>query len=248
MVDPGTDAGDAAPDPAEPAAPDPAAPAAPDPAEPAAPEQAKRRNPWIWISALLALVAVGLAIWAVGVKSDRDQANDELEASQQALAGTQEQLETAQQEPVATPTPEPEDESAAGRVALTAGAAAAVKTVIDDLQADLGATQADLDATEEDLEQATKEAEAADQKAAKAEKQAKQAGDETEKAEAEADQAKAEVDAAESRASIARECARAYVTAIGGLFEGDDPEARAPEVRADLEGITAQCRQAFADA
>jgi len=36
---------------------------------------------------------------------------------------------------------------------------------------------------------------------------------------------------AESKASIARECARARVTAIGELFEGQKPEDRAATVR-----------------
>ena len=213
----------------------------------AAPEQEKHRNPWIWISAVLAIVAIGVAIWALGVKSDSDRAKDDLAGTQQELASTQEQLETAQQEPAATPTPEPDDDSRDGRAALTIGAVAAVKALIEDLEADLGATQQDLEATEQDLEEAAKQAEEADQKAADAKKQAEQAGDETDKAEAEADQAKAEAEAAESRAAIARDCARAYLTAIGGLFEGESPEDQAPEVRTQLEAVTAQCRSAFAD-
>jgi len=222
MADPGTDEDDAAPD------------------------QRKRRNPWIWISAVLAIVAVGVTIWALGVKSDNDQAKDELAGTQQELASTQEQLDSAQQEPEATPTPEPDDDSQGGRAVLGVGAVAAVKALIEDLEADLGATQQDLEATEQDLEETAKQAEEADQKAAKAKKQAEQAGDETDKAQAEADQAKAEAEAAESRAAIARDCARAYITAIGGLFEGESPQDQAPEVRTQLEGVTAQCQSAFA--
>src|SRR5688500_18869075 len=98
----------------------------------AASAEPKHRNPWIWISAVLAIIAVGVAIWALGVKSDNDRAKDDLEGAQQELASTQEQLETAQQEPETTPTPEPEDDPRDGRAALTVGAVAAVKALIDD--------------------------------------------------------------------------------------------------------------------
>ena len=76
--------------------------------------------------------------------------------------------------------------------------------------------------------------------------QAQQAGNETEKAQAEADQAQAELEAAESRAIVARDCARAYLAAIGELFEGESPEEQADAVRDELQGITAQCEDAFA--
>jgi hypothetical protein len=223
MADPGTGGDDAAPA-----------------------QERKHSDAWIWISAVLAIIAVGVTVWALGMKSDNDQAKDDLVGAQQELADTQEQLETAQQEPEATPTPEPEDDPQGGRAVLAAGAVAAVKGLIDDLEADLGASQQDLETTEQDLEEATKQAEQADQKADKAEQQAEQAGDETDKAEAEADQAKAEAEAAESRAAIARDCAKAYITAIGGLFEGESPEVQAPAVRTQLEGVTAQCQSAFA--
>ena len=34
----------------------------------------KRRNPWIWVSAVLAVVAAGLLIWGPNAKSDADKA------------------------------------------------------------------------------------------------------------------------------------------------------------------------------
>jgi DNA repair exonuclease SbcCD ATPase subunit len=214
----------------------------------AKPESQKRRNWWIWISAALGIAAVGVLIWALGMKSENDNANDQLVTTQRELVATQEELERAQQEPARASTPEPEDDSRDGRPVLTAGAVAAITALINDLQEELGATEQDLEAAEQDLEEATKQAEEADQKAAKAKKQAEQAGDATDKAEAEADQAEAEVEAAESRAAIARECARAYVTAIGQLFEGENPEDQATEVRDQLQDVTAHCKSAFADA
>ena len=52
--------------------------------EPVAPEPAprKHRNPWIWISAVLAIAAVGLLVWALTVRSDLDDTNAELDQVQ----------------------------------------------------------------------------------------------------------------------------------------------------------------------
>ena len=68
---------------------------------------------------------------------------------------------------------------------------------------------------------------------------------ETDKAKAEADQAKAEATAAESKAAIVAECAKAYFSAFGTLFEGDDVGAQAEQVREQLKGITSECQAAL---
>jgi hypothetical protein len=54
--------------------------------EPATPQVAgdeKHRSPWIWVSAVLAIVAVGLGIWAFTLKSDRDETKQELDTTKQ---------------------------------------------------------------------------------------------------------------------------------------------------------------------
>ena len=66
--------------------------------------------------------------------------------------------------------------------------------------------------------------------------------------EGEAKQAKAETEAAQSKAQAAAGCARAYVEALGGLFEGDDPRAQAASVRKDLQSVTADCKDTLAAA
>ena len=57
-------------------------------------EPAKSRKPWIWLSALLAVVAAGLLIWALTIKSDLDSANQELDSTQQQLADKTEELDS----------------------------------------------------------------------------------------------------------------------------------------------------------
>ena len=93
-----------------------------DPAEPGGPEDqspGKRRNPWIWISVVLALVAIGLLVWALNTKSDLDNAEQEADAAQSQL----------------------EQGKETGSAALKEG-----KTAYDDVTKQLGATTEDLDA------------------------------------------------------------------------------------------------------
>ena len=211
-----------------------------DDAQPAGSSTGKRRNWWVWISALLALVAAGLLVWALSVKSDQESTQDELASTKQQLEKSEQQQ--AQATPTATPTPA--DGGSGGAVAVAGGLAAA-KAVYDDLTEQLGTTQEDLAATEQDLKEANAKAEQADKDAAAAEKQAASADNETDKAKAEADQAKAEATAAESKAAIVAECAKAYFSAFGTLFEGDDVGAQAEQVREQLKGITSQCQAAL---
>ena len=52
-------------------------------------------------------------------------------------------------------------------------------------------------------------------------------------------------DQANAQLEIARNCAKAYVSAFGLLFEGDSVEDQVPEVRKQFEAITADCKAAF---
>ena len=120
----------------------------------------KRRNLWRWVSVLLAVVAVGLVVWALALKSDRDDAQQQLASTEQQLDETQQDLAQQQQEPTPTATPE-EDEDRGGDALVAAGGLAAAKSVYDDLKAELGATQEDLADTEKELQDASAEAAAA---------------------------------------------------------------------------------------
>ena len=200
------------------------------------PEQKKPRNWWIWISGALALVAAGLLIWALSLKSDHDSAQTELDKTKQQLASTQKELDSAKAQPT------PEADNGAGGAVVAAGAVAGFKALLDEL----GATQEDLATTQKDVEAANKKAQQAEEDAAAAKKKAEQANNETEKAQAEAEQAKAEQQASESKAAVARDCAKAYLSAFGTLVQSDDPEAEADAVRKQLSSITDECKQALA--
>ena len=206
----------------------------------------RRHSRWIWVSALLALVAVGLTIWALTLRSDLDNAQQELDTTTQQLASTKQDLETTKKE-LATTQQDVNDLQSSQRrrsgVALVTG-----KVVYDEFAKQLGAAHDELAATQQDVKSANKAATQAEQDAAAAKQDAADASDETDKANAEAKQAKAESQAAQSKAEAARGCAKAYIEAFGGLFEGDNPSAQAESVRKDLQSVTADCKETLAAA
>jgi hypothetical protein len=188
------------------------------PGPPEDPGWNKRRNPWVWISLVLALVAAGLLIWALNTQSDLDSAEqdaDELQA--QVARGKQ-----------------------TGSAVLEQG-----KAAYDDLSQQLGVTTEDLEATDQDLEDAQKKAGQAEQDAAAGERKAAEADNEADKAQAATDKAEAEAEAADPRAAIAADCAKAYVSALGVLFEGESVSAQAEVVKQQLGGISATCKAAL---
>jgi len=230
-------------------------------AAPSGETPSKHRNKWIWVSAGVGLVAVALLIWALTLRSDLDSTQAEADGAKQELASTSDELETTQQELGSTkqeldtttqqldeaaqatpePTPVEEEQGKGGTAALVAAG-----TLVTGLARELGATQEDVAATEQELEDAQKQADKAEQDAAAAKQQADDATDDAAKASAEVDQANAERDAAQAKAKIAAECGKAYISAFGGLFGSGNPREQVPEVRKELQGITAECKTAFA--
>lgn len=200
---------------------------------------AKPRKPWIWLSAVLAVVAAGLLIWALTIQSDLDSTQDELASTQQELDATRKELDGTKQELA-------EAKSERDRRRKTGLALVSAKALYDQFAEELDATNQDLAATQQDLEEAEKTATQAEQDAEAAKQAAADAGTETEKAKAQADQATADVKAAESRAAVAADCAKAYISAFGALFEGDSARDQAPAVREQLAGVTATCKDELA--
>jgi chromosome segregation ATPase len=92
-----------------------------------------RRNPWIWISALLALVAVGLLVWALSLQSDLDD-------TEKQVADLQAQIE--------------------GGSSKAEDVAAAAKSLADDVRSAVGGAGEDLEATKERIEAAAGDAQA----------------------------------------------------------------------------------------
>lgn len=222
----------------------------------------------MWVSALLAVATIGMAVWGFTLRSDLNSTREDLAATSQELAGTRQELATTKQELDASRQQVEQLESEGTtdrrrRVAGALGAAgglAAVKGVYDDLDEQLGATKEELGSTEEeldsteeeleaaqeDLEAATRAADAAAADAEAAEREAAEADTTSDRAQAETAQAKAEAEAATTRSTVVTDCVRAYVTAFGGLFEGDSVREQAAAVRERFEDITDDCEGALA--
>jgi chemotaxis protein histidine kinase CheA len=207
----------------------------------------RRHSRWLWVSALLATAAAGLGIWALTLRSDRDDSQQELDTTTQQLTSTEQQLDTTKQQ-LTTAEQDVEDlESSEGSERKGAGLAlVTAKVLYDEFTEQLGTTNDELAATQQDVEDANKAAAEAEKDAAAAKQDAADAGDASGKAEAEAKQAKAETQAAESKVRAAKGCAKAYIEAFGGLFEGDSASARAEAVRKDLKAVTLDCKDALA--
>src|SRR3954462_1010512 len=104
----------------------------------------KSRNLWVWITAALALVAIGLLIWALRGQSDLDSAQADLKSSQQQVESTQKELSDTKaqvaatpQPAAATPTATPEGGGGKGQTAARVAAGA----LVTGLARELGATR-----------------------------------------------------------------------------------------------------------
>ena len=49
------------------------------------------------------------------------------------------------------------------------------------------------------------------------------------------------------KAKIAADCGKAYVSALGKLFEGESIKSQAEVVKQELQSISSQCKAAFAE-
>jgi chromosome segregation ATPase len=195
---------------------DPHSPPVPAPGQPA---PGKRRNWWIWVSAALALVVVGLVVWQLDTQSD-------LDAAQKQVKDLQAQIDQG--------------------VAEGADAAAAYQAAYADLEQELGTTQQDLAQTEQELKDAQDAADQAQQAAAAAQEQAGEAKSAIDKAQAEADAANAQAEAAQAQVTITRDCANAFVGELTAVAQSEDPAAAAAAAKTDLQGIVDDCRAALA--
>jgi len=188
--------------------------------EPSAQEaaQKKHRSPWLWVSLVLALAVIGLAVWGINTKSDLDDANTTIDHLQNQL----------------------------GASAVTGTAvAASYKNAYNELEQQLGSSTADLSTTQAQLEDSQKAADQANEDAAKAKDKADKAANETDKANAQTEQAQAETKAAQEQTKTVTNCSQALLTSIGAVLQADDPKAEAEKQKSELEPIAANCKKAL---
>jgi predicted nucleic acid-binding Zn-ribbon protein len=180
--------------------------------------QKKHRSSWLWVSLVLALACIGLAVWGINTQSDLDDANTQVDHLQNQLG--------------------------AGAVTGTA-VAASYKSAFNDLEQQMGSASADLSTTQGQLEDSQKAADQANEDAAKAKDKADKAANETDKANAQVEQAQAETKAAQEQTKTVTNCAQALLTSIGTVLKADDPKAEAENQKNELEPIATDCKKAL---
>ena len=131
----------------------------------APPPQKKHRNPWVWVSGALALVAVGLLIWAVTTQSDLNSSEDDVSDLQTQVSNESAESEAAK--------------DAVGDLAQDLGAT----------NEDLAATEQQLEQAEQSAKNAEEDAAAAKKDADNAQNATEKAEAEAKEAEAQAESA-----------------------------------------------------------
>jgi uncharacterized membrane-anchored protein YhcB (DUF1043 family) len=185
-----------------------------------------KRSAWLWVSVVLAVVVVALLIWGLATRSDLNDTQSELDSANQQVA----QLKTDAEK----------NKGVAGTIVEAA------KGAYNQLAQQLGATSEDLAATQQDLTTAQQDADKAEQAATEAKQALDQATSAGEKAKATADDLKAQADVAKAKGTVAADCAKASIAAIGQLFEGESVQAQAQAVKQQLQTIGADCKTALA--
>jgi uncharacterized membrane-anchored protein YhcB (DUF1043 family) len=185
-----------------------------------------KRSAWMWVSVALAVVVAGLLIWGLMTKSDLNDTQSKLDSANQQVAQLKSDAE--QNKGVAATITE------------------AAKVAYNQLAQQLGVTSQDLAATQQDLSTAQQAATDAEQAANEAKQAVDQASSAADKAKATANQLRAQADAAKAKGTVAADCARASIAAIGQLFEGDSIKAQAEAVKSQLQTIGAGCKTAIA--
>ena len=183
-----------------------------------------RPNRWIWASAALAVVAVGVLVWALTLRSDRDETQADLEQANQQVAA----LEAEEQTPDTTMQK-------------------ALDAAYEELSTRLGTKGEDLESALAAVEEAKRTADAAVAKAATAKEAAAGIEGATEKAQATADQAQAEAEAAKAKGTVVADCAKASFAALGELLDGASLTAQLSTLRDTLGTIADDCKTALSE-
>ena len=117
-----------------------------------------------------------------------------------------------------------------------------LQAAYDQIVKQLGTAKGDLNALTQDIDTAKQAVADADERAQAA------ASEATDRAQSRIDEAQAKADSATAKTRVAADCAKAYLTAFGTLFEGDSIRAQIATVRQELQNIAADCQTALGGA
>jgi hypothetical protein len=192
----------------------------PDPASvETAPERTAARNPWLWATAGVALLAIAFGLWGL------TQAQATKEETQ----------------------PPPETETASGDEGVNPGALAAVAAAFTVARKQLNESDAQVEELEDEVDKANGEADKAQQDAEKAEQEASSAS-EAAKPEADAKQAEAEKRQLGAKAQAAAACAKSMLEIVGGIPKAGSVAEGLKQAADQVTALAPKCKDSVASA
>jgi chromosome segregation ATPase len=205
---------------------------------PAAPK--RRPNAWQVATAVLALIALGLGIWAISLqRGDDDGSTAQIEELEQQNASLEEQV-AALEDDVAELQGKLDDQQQAAEDAARDAEDAAAKA------------ESDLAAAQKRYDEVSRELGAADQTQAESKAELDRLAKEADAARAEAEAAvaaaagaqataEARADAEAARADLAEACLASVADILGRVYHAEDPLEGLADAARELEEIAADC-------
>jgi chromosome segregation ATPase len=225
-------------------------PAGDEPAEPPAEHRSAARNPWLWATAVVAVIAIVFGALALNERSKADDAKSDLAAEQKkaepAQTTTTSVTVTAPQQ--TTSTQETQTESSDDNGGVHLGAIAAAVAAFGSARKQLNENDEQIDELESDVDKANAEADKATQEADKAKEQASTASDAQKKAEAEADQAEAEKRTFRAKAQAAAACAKSMLEIVGDIPKASNIDEGLQKAGDDVKALAPKCKESVASA
>jgi hypothetical protein len=236
------------------------APNAPEP-DGSAEHRSAARNPWLWATAGLVVIAIALAVWALTERSNADDAKADLAAQEQKTAApttTASQNQTTQQTQTQAETQTNSSDEKSVHVGALAAAGAAFVSAhkqLNEQDAQIQELEAEADKANAEAEQAATDADKAAHQAETAKTQADSASDAQKKAEAESDQAKAEAEQANAekrqlraKAEAAAACAKSMLEIVGDIPKAPSLDEGLQKAGDDISALVPKCKDSVASA
>ena len=213
------------------------------------PERTAARNPWLWATAGVAVLAIAFGIWGLHERSNANDAKADLHAQEKpaASAPTTTQAQTQAQATKQETQPPPETQTESGDEGVKPGALAAVAAAFAAARKQLNESDAQVTELEDEVDKANAEADKAQQDAEKAKHEASSAS-EAAKPEAETKQAEAEKRQLGAKAQAAAACAKSMLEIVGGIPKAGSVDEGLNQAADQVTALAPKCKDSVASA
>jgi hypothetical protein len=222
----------------------------PPPEAPSADSAAERtsaaRNPWLWATAGVAVIAIALGIWGLHERSNADDAKSDQQAQEKQAASTPPKTETQEQTSTQETQPAPETQTESDDGVKPGGLAAAAAAFIA-ARKQLNESDAQVEELEDEVDKANTEADKAQQEADNAKQEASSAS-QAAKPEAEAKQAEAEKRQLGAKAEAAAACAKSMLEIVGEIPNAGSVDEGLKQAADQVTALAPKCKDSVASA